>query len=90
MPGIPDHLQSALAGKYEPKREIGRGGMATVYLAKDLRHNRYVAFKVLKPDLRASIGVDRFLREIDIADQLNHPHILPLLESADTNSRSHG
>jgi len=89
MPGIPDHLQSALAGKYEPRQEIGRGGMATVYLAKDLRHNRDVAVKVLKPDLRASIGVDRFLREIDIAAQLNHPHILPLLDSGDTNGVLH-
>jgi serine/threonine protein kinase len=89
MPEIPDHLSSALAGRYEPKREIGRGGMATVYLARDIRHNRDVAVKVLKPDLRASIGIDRFLREIEIAAQLNHPHILPLLDSGDTDGVLH-
>ena len=89
MPEIPDHLVSALAGRYEPKREIGRGGMATVYLAKDVRHNREVAVKVLKPDLRASIGVDRFLREIEIAAQLTHPHILPLLDSGDADGVLH-
>jgi serine/threonine protein kinase len=80
---------SALAGRYEPKREIGRGGMATVYLARDVRHNREVAVKVLKPDLRASIGVDRFLREIEIAAQLTHPHILPLLDSGDADGVLH-
>ena len=89
MAEIPDHVRSALAGRYEPTREIGRGGMATVYLARDLRHNRDVAVKVLKPDLRASIGVDRFLREIEIAAQLNHPHILPLLDSGDSDGVLH-
>ena len=89
MHEIPQHLAKALAGKYEPTREIGRGGMATVYLAKDLRHNRDVAVKVLKPDLRASIGVDRFLREIEIAAQLTHPHILPLIDSGDKNEVLH-
>ncbi len=89
MTEIPTHLSAALAGRYEPLREIGRGGMATVYLAKDMRHNRDVAVKVLKPDLRASIGVDRFLREIEIAAQLNHPHILPLLDSGDSDGVLH-
>ena len=89
MPEIPAHLSAALAGRYEPLREIGRGGMATVYLATDLRHNRDVAVKVLKPDLRASIGVDRFLREIAIAAKLNHPHILPLLDSGDSDGVLH-
>ena len=63
--------------------------MATVYLANDLRHARQVAVKVLKEELRASIGVDRFLREIDIAAQLTHPHILPLLDSGDRNEILH-
>ncbi len=89
MPDIPPHLSAALAGRYVPQREIGRGGMATVYLATDVRHNRDVAVKVLKPDLRASIGVDRFLREIEIAAQLNHPHILPLLDSGDSDGVLH-
>ncbi len=89
MTEIPAHLSAALAGRYEPLREIGRGGMATVYLANDLRHNRDVAVKVLKPDLRASIGVDRFLREIAIAAKLNHPHILPLLDSGDSDGVLH-
>ncbi len=89
MTEIPPHLSAALAGKYEPLREIGRGGMATVYLAKDMRHDREVAVKVLKPDLRASIGVDRFLREIAIAAKLNHPHILPLLDSGDSDGVLH-
>lgn len=83
MTEIPEHVRSALAGRYDLTRVIGRGGMATVYLARDVRHNRDVAVKVLRPELAASIGTDRFLREIEIAAQLNHPHILPLLDSAD-------
>ena len=64
-------------------REVGQGGMATVYLAEDLRHRRKVAVKVLRPELAASLGPERFLREIEIAAQLQHPHILPLLDSGD-------
>jgi len=79
--GIPDTVASALAGRYDVSRVIGRGGMATVYLALDAKHNRQVAVKVLKPELVATLGVDRFLREIEISAQLNHPHILPLLDS---------
>ncbi len=82
-PSPPETLREALAGRYQLLREVGRGGMATVYLANDVKHNRQVAVKVLKPDLAASLGADRFLREIEIAAQLNHPHILPLLDSAD-------
>src|SRR5213594_1527923 len=74
-------LTAALAGRYRVERELGRGGMATVYLARDLRHNRGVAVKVLRPDIAGAIGADRFLREIEIAAQLSHPHILPLYDS---------
>ena len=74
-------LQEALAERYAIERELGRGGMATVYLARDLKHSRRVAIKVLHPDLAASVGAQRFLREIDIAAGLTHPHILPLHDS---------
>jgi len=74
-------LSRALEGRYRFVREIGAGGMATVYLARDLRYDRDVAVKVLKPDIAAAVGTDRFLAEIRITAQLNHPHILPLLDS---------
>ncbi|HUQ47074.1 MAG TPA: protein kinase [Gemmatimonadaceae bacterium] len=74
-------LEDALASSYRLDRELGRGGMATVYLAHDVRHNRRVALKVLHPDISGSIGPDRFLREIQLAAQLNHPHIVPLFDS---------
>ena len=70
-----------LAGRYGIERELGQGGMATVYLARDLKHNRQVAIKVLRPDLAAALGDERFLREIEIAANLNHPHILALFDS---------
>jgi serine/threonine-protein kinase len=73
----------ALAGRYHVLRELGRGGMATVYLADDLRHGRQVAIKLLRPELGALLGPDRFTREIRIAAALNHPHILPLHDSGD-------
>jgi hypothetical protein len=76
-----DRLRSALAGRYAIEREIGAGGMATVYLARDERHGRRVAVKVLNPDLAAVIGTERFLHEIEIAANLAHPHILPLYDS---------
>jgi tRNA A-37 threonylcarbamoyl transferase component Bud32 len=79
----PARLVDALADRYAFERELGQGGMATVYLADDLRHQRKVAIKVLRPDLAATIGPDRFFREIRIAAQLQHPHILPLLESGE-------
>ncbi len=75
-----DRLKSALTKRYALDREIGSGGMATVYLAEDLKHHRKVAVKVLRPELAASMGSDRFFREIEIAAQLQHPHILPLLD----------
>ena len=74
-------LQAALAGQYDVERELGHGGMATVYRARDLRHARSVAIKVLNRELAAAIGPDRFLREIWISAQLQHPNILPLLDS---------
>src|SRR5690606_10508228 len=80
---VPARLSEALADRYAFERELGQGGMATVYLADDIRHQRKVAIKVLRPDLAATIGPDRFFREIRIAAQLQHPHILPLLESGE-------
>jgi serine/threonine protein kinase len=75
-------VRAALADKYSIEREIGAGGMATVYLAEDLKHDRRVAVKVLRPELAAALGPDRFPREIKILARLQHPHILPLLDSA--------
>jgi serine/threonine protein kinase len=78
---IPGPLQAALSDRYRLERELGAGGMATVYLAEDLKHHRKVAVKVLRPDLAASLGSERFLREIEVAANLTHPHILPLHDS---------
>jgi len=74
-------LRSALADRYDIERELGSGGMATVYLAQDRKHDRKVAVKVLRPELGAVLGADRFLNEIKVTAQLNHPHILPLYDS---------
>jgi tetratricopeptide (TPR) repeat protein len=76
-------LGNALADHYRIERELGRGGMATVYLAEDLKHHRQVAIKVLAPELAAALGPERFLREIEIAARLDHPHILPLYDSGE-------
>ena len=76
-------LTSSLAERYRIERELGQGGMATVYMARDLRHDRDVAIKVLKPELTESLGRQRFLREIKLAASLNHPHILPLYDSGE-------
>ena len=78
---LPDQLQSALGSTYALERELGRGGMATVYLARDLRHERPVALKVLHPELAAVIGAERFLAETRVTANLQHPHILPLFDS---------
>jgi len=78
-------LSAALHDRYRIERELGSGGMATVYLAEDLRHSRKVAIKVLREDLAASMGANRFLREIQIAAQLQHPNILPLLDSGEAD-----
>src|SRR6188768_4342025 len=76
-----DRLNAALADRYRIERELGSGGMATVYLAEDLRHHRQVAIKVLKPELAAVIGAERFLAEIRTTANLQHPHILALFDS---------
>src|SRR3989475_11485609 len=81
MPDLLAVLRDALADRYAVERELGRGGMATVFLAEDLKHRRPVAIKVLHPELAAAVGADRFLREIEIAARLQHPHILPLYDS---------
>jgi serine/threonine protein kinase len=77
-------LSSALGDRYEIEREIGAGGMATVYLARDLKHDRQVALKVLRPELAATLGPDRFPREIRIVAKLQHPHVLPLHDSGES------
>ncbi len=81
MAEAPHRLQNVVSDRYRIERELGRGGMATVYLAEDLKHHRSVAIKVLDPELAAVIGAERFLREIEIAARLNHPQILPLHDS---------
>src|SRR6478609_1499080 len=78
-----DRITTALADRYRIERELGAGGMATVYLAHDLRHDRDVAIKVLHPDLGAALGGERFLAEIRTTARLQHPHILPLLDSGE-------
>ncbi len=78
-------LSAALADRYRILRELGQGGMATVYLAEDLKHDRKVALKVLKPELAAVIGAERFVVEIKTTAALQHPHILPLFDSGETN-----
>lgn len=83
MPDESEHLERALAERYTVGRELGRGGMATVYLAHDLKHDRPVALKVLRPELSTALGPERFLREIAVTARLEHPHILPLLDSGD-------
>src|SRR2546427_637493 len=76
-------LTAALAGRYAIERELGAGGMATVYLARDLKHDRDVALKVLRPELAAVLGAERFLQEIHISARLDHPHILTLIDSGE-------
>ena len=79
-------LALALSTSYRIEREVGAGGMATVYLAQDLRHDRRVAVKVLRPELAAVIGAERFLAEIKTTANLQHPHILPLFDSGAADS----
>jgi serine/threonine-protein kinase len=81
MTGDHPAVSAPLAGRYRIERELGRGGMATVYLARDLKHDRPVALKVLRPEIAATVGADRFLREIAITAQLDHPHVLTLIDS---------
>ena len=81
MTGLRELVTTALTDRYAIDRELGRGGAAVVYLAEDRKHRRQVAIKVMRPELAASLGPERFLREIEIAAQLSHPHILPLYDS---------
>src|SRR5438477_6602018 len=78
-------LSEALSGRYRIERELGAGGMATVYLAHDVKHDRKVAVKVLKPELAAVLGAERFGREITTTAALQHPHILPLFDSGEVD-----
>ena len=80
-------LNAALSDRYDIEREIGSGGMATVYLARDLRHYRQVALKVVRPELGAVLGVERFLAEIRVTASLQHPNLLPLFDSGDADGR---
>jgi len=81
MPETSPRLTKALASRYRLERELGSGGMATVYLAEDVKHHRKVAVKVLKPQLAATLGAERFSKEIETVAGFQHPHILPLLDS---------
>jgi len=85
MAELSERLKVAIADRYVIERELGQGGMATVYLAHDVKHRRKVALKVLRPELAAALGQDRFLREIEITASLTHPHILPILESGEAD-----
>src|SRR5688572_13718146 len=82
-----DRLAAALTDRYRVERELGQGGMATVYLALDVRHQRKVALKVLHPELSAVLGPDRFLKEIELTANLQHPHILPLFDSGSADGQ---
>lgn len=85
MSDVLERLNAALAGRYAVERELGQGGMATVYLALDVRHKRKVALKVMRPELAATLGSERFLREVHTAAGLQHPHILPLHDSGEAD-----
>jgi len=80
-----DGLNTAFAARYRIERELGAGGMATVYLAEDLKHDRKVAIKVLKPELAAVLGAERFVQEIKTTAALSHPRILPLFDSGEAD-----
>ena len=81
--GVPTGLRDALAGRYTLERELGQGGMATVYLARDVRHERPVALKVLAAEQSAALGAERFDREIKVLARLRHPFVLPLHDSGE-------
>ena len=89
MPPDLDRLRAGLIDRYRLERELGQGGMATVYLAEDLKHRRKVAIKVLRPELAAVIGAERFLREIQTIATLQHPHILGLIDSGEVNGTAY-
>ena len=85
MPDPVTRLNAALEGRYKIERELGEGGMATVFLASDIKHERKVALKVLKPELAALVGAERFLGEIKTTANLQHPHILALFDSGEAD-----
>jgi TolB-like protein len=85
MDSLPERLRTALAGRYEIERELGAGGMAVVYLARDSRHDRDVALKIFRPELSSGMGAERFLREIQVTAKLSHPNILPLYDSGEAS-----
>ena len=85
MPDTLARLTAALADRYAIQEELGAGGMATIYLAEDLKHQRKVAVKVLRPELAAVLGAERFLKEIETTANLQHPHILPLFDSGEAD-----
>ncbi|HEX5963316.1 MAG TPA: serine/threonine-protein kinase, partial [Gemmatimonadales bacterium] len=85
MPELQEHLTAVLQDRYAIQREIGHGGMAVVYLARDLKHDREVALKVLYRHLTAALGAERFLREVRVAARLHHPHLLPLYDSGEAD-----
>ncbi|MFN2397969.1 MAG: protein kinase [Gemmatimonadaceae bacterium] len=87
MADIPARLESALAGRYVIERELGRGGMSTVFLARDVRHDREVALKVLREPIAQAVGAQRFLQEIRVISRLQHPHILPLFDSGEADGQ---
>ena len=89
-PDLITRLNAALEGRYRIERELGAGGMATVYLAEDVKHDRQVAIKVLRPELAAVIGAERFLAEIKTTANLQHPHILPLFDSGESEDAEAG
>ncbi len=86
MAELLDRLKTALADRYAIEKEIGAGGMATVYLAEDLKHHRKVAVKVLRPELAAVLGAERFLKEIEVTANLQHPHVVPLFDSGEADT----
>jgi len=86
MPEITSRLSNALADRYRLERHLGEGGMATVYLAHDLKHDRKVAVKILRPELAAIIGGERFVNEIKVTANLQHPNILPLYDSGEADT----
>ena len=88
MSDLTDRLRAGLGGRYRIERRLGAGGMATVYLVEDLKHQRPLALKVLRPELTTGLGAERFLREIDVAAHLQHPHILPLFDSGELGEGS--
>jgi serine/threonine protein kinase len=85
MPTLGERLARSLAERYSIERQVGEGGMATVFLARDIRHDRRVAIKVLREDVAERMGAERFLREIRTTATLNHPHIVPLHDSGEAD-----